>query len=283
MDHKQFERILLIVIILISIGAGSIYYLSNNTPYKGEGKIDIGGYSLYVKVVGEGSPTVVFESGLGVVSTENNPIAGIIQEHTRVVAYNRAGLGESDVSPYNRTSEQKATELHKLLKEANIKPPYVLVANGYSGYNVRMFAAKYPKEVAGVIWVTPISESFLDIAKTLMSPAEMEPFMRQFKEQINHPSSKSGDGDYEELLTSMSQVKENSEALRNIPLTVILRDNLIDDPLMIKAFDENKKLSELSSKGKLVLIDSETTGIYNVTQIISDEIIDMLEKYKETK
>lgn len=161
MDHKRFERMLLVMIVLIAIGTGSLYYLSNNAPFQGEGAIDVGGYSLYIKTSGEGSPTVVFEGGLGEDFTDWNAVAGIIQEHTRVVAYNRAGLGKSDVSPYNRTSKQKAIELHKLLKEADIKPPYILVAKEFGGYNVRMFAAKYPKEVVGVILINPVSENFL--------------------------------------------------------------------------------------------------------------------------
>ena len=72
---------------------------------------------------------------------------------TRVCAYDRAGMGWSEMGPEPRDAEQITGELHTLLKGANIDGPYVLVGHSYGGLYVRTYAARYPDEVAGVVLV----------------------------------------------------------------------------------------------------------------------------------
>ena len=68
-------------------------------------------------------------------------------------SYDRAGLGYSDSSPQPRTSKVMAEELHALLQNASISPPYILVGHSMGGYNIRLFADIYRSEVAGVVLV----------------------------------------------------------------------------------------------------------------------------------
>jgi pimeloyl-ACP methyl ester carboxylesterase len=60
--------------------------------------------------------------------------------------YDRAGLGWSDPSPYPRDAVTMALELHTMLKNANIKAPYVLVGHSLGGVVARHFVAKYPAD-----------------------------------------------------------------------------------------------------------------------------------------
>ena len=46
-----------------------------------------------------------------------------------------------------------AEELHTLLYNAEIEPPYILVGHSFGGYTVRMYADLYPEEVAGMVLV----------------------------------------------------------------------------------------------------------------------------------
>jgi pimeloyl-ACP methyl ester carboxylesterase len=46
-----------------------------------------------------------------------------------------------------------AAELHTLLQRANIPEPYVLAGHSFGGLYVRVFAAQYPTEVAGLVLV----------------------------------------------------------------------------------------------------------------------------------
>ncbi len=78
-----------------------------------------------------------------------------VAERTRVVAYDRAGVGWSDRGPEPRDGRQIATELHTALEAAAVGGPYVLVGHSFGGVYVRIFADLYPDEVAGLVLVDP--------------------------------------------------------------------------------------------------------------------------------
>jgi len=115
--------------------------------------VNVGGYSLHINCVGEGSPTVILESALGAMSAHWVRVQQVVAETTRVCAYDRAGMGWSEPGPEPRDARQISSELHTLLKNADTEGPYVLVGHSYGGLYARMYAARYPNEVAGVVLV----------------------------------------------------------------------------------------------------------------------------------
>jgi len=72
---------------------------------------------------------------------------------TRVCAYDRAGMGWSEMGPDPRDAKQITGELHTLLGKAGIEGPYVLVGHSFGGMYMQTYAARYPDEVAGVTLV----------------------------------------------------------------------------------------------------------------------------------
>ncbi|MFN7999226.1 MAG: alpha/beta hydrolase [Bryobacteraceae bacterium] len=115
--------------------------------------VDVGGYSMHLYCTGQGSPTVVLDSGLGEYWISWYKIQPQLSLLTRVCSYDRAGLGWSNSSPQNRTSKVFAQELHTLLQRAAIPGPYILVGHSLGGMNVRMFADLYPANVVGMVLV----------------------------------------------------------------------------------------------------------------------------------
>jgi pimeloyl-ACP methyl ester carboxylesterase len=115
--------------------------------------VDVGGYRLHINCMGQGSPTVILESGLGNMSADWANVQPEVAKTTRVCAYDRAGAGWSEPGLKPRDPEQIARELHDLLGNAGIDGPYVLVGQSFGGLYVRMFAARYPNEVAGMVLV----------------------------------------------------------------------------------------------------------------------------------
>jgi len=115
--------------------------------------VDVGGYQMHIYCTGQGSPTVVLESGLGDYWLAWYKVQPRISQFTRVCSYDRAGLGWSDPSPQSRTSKIFAQELHTLLQRASIPAPYVLVGHSLGGVNAHMFASLYSAEVVGMILV----------------------------------------------------------------------------------------------------------------------------------
>jgi pimeloyl-ACP methyl ester carboxylesterase len=120
--------------------------------------VDVEGRKLGFKVAGSGSPTVVLEYGLGGNAAVWDGIFPEVARFTRVVAYDRAGYGKSELGPEPRSQEQLAKELHSLLHNAGIVPPYVLVGHSLGGANIRAFAYLFKDEVAGLVFVDPFNE-----------------------------------------------------------------------------------------------------------------------------
>ncbi len=55
--------------------------------------------------------------------------------------------------------QQEVFELHELLRTAKIRGPFVLAGQSIGGLLVRIYAAKYSSEVAGIVMVDPTNES----------------------------------------------------------------------------------------------------------------------------
>ncbi len=123
--------------------------------------VDIGGYKMHIYHTGNEGPTVVLDAGMGGNCLEWSLIQPEIAKFGSVCSYDRAGNGWSDESPYPRTSMQIVEELHDLLTRAQIPGPYVLVGHSFGGVNVRLYASRYPDEVAGMVLVDASHEDQL--------------------------------------------------------------------------------------------------------------------------
>ena len=136
--------------------------------------VDIGGYRLRIHCVGSGSPTVVLDSGLGDDYSVWNHVQPDVASLTRVCAYTRAGLGSgraaSDPGPLPRTSGQMASELHTLLANSCVPGPFILTGHSLGGFNVRLFAARYSEEVAGIVLVDAAHEDYNERLQSILSP-----------------------------------------------------------------------------------------------------------------
>lgn len=113
--------------------------------------VDIDGCRLHVQTSGQGLPAVVLETGLGGMSSAWGWIQPEAAKFSRVVAYDRAGLGWSGPDTAPITAGLVSRRLHSLLLHSRILPPYVLVGHSMGGLFIRVFADLYPDEVAGMV------------------------------------------------------------------------------------------------------------------------------------
>lgn len=146
-----------ILIAFLALGARARARLKKKFPPIGQ-MVDIGGYRLHMQVEGEGNPTVVLISGAGGIGLSWELVRPAIARITRVVAYDRAGLGWSDPSPGPRRADVMADELYTLLHKVGIDGKYILVGHSLGGPVARHFAAKHPDEVAGLVMVDSAHE-----------------------------------------------------------------------------------------------------------------------------
>jgi pimeloyl-ACP methyl ester carboxylesterase len=117
--------------------------------------VDVGGHRLHLRCAGEGTPAVVFDAALGASSLSWSLVQPAVARVTRACSYDRAGFGWSDAGPMPRTAGRIAGELHRLLRLGGVPPPYVLVGHSFGGLVMRLFAARHPGDVAGLVLVEP--------------------------------------------------------------------------------------------------------------------------------
>jgi pimeloyl-ACP methyl ester carboxylesterase len=142
------------IALLLLLLAGARAKASIRAEYPPSGQlVDVGGYDLHIHCEGEGSPAVILEAGAGAFSPHWVYVQEETAQFTRVCAYDRAGLGWSEVSPHPRTAGVVVEELHTLLTEAGVAGPYVLVGHSLGGLYVRHYAHEFPEEVAGLVLV----------------------------------------------------------------------------------------------------------------------------------
>jgi pimeloyl-ACP methyl ester carboxylesterase len=119
--------------------------------------IDIGdGRKLYLLEKGTGEATVLFESGIAATNLNWCHIQEKVSHFANTASYDRSGLGWSSPCRTARTPGNIAVELHELLSEARINPPYILVGHSFGGLVMRKFALLYPDQVTGIILVDPM-------------------------------------------------------------------------------------------------------------------------------
>ena len=150
---------------LILLSLTSLYQLvsiaqERHTKPPGE-RIDVGGYALHLYQKNQHStiarPTIVLDHSLG--GVEGYALIDALAKLGSVCIYDRAGYGWSDMSPHSRTSEIIVGELDRLLTNAKIEPPYLLVGNSFGTYNMRLYAHRFPEKVMGLVLTDGLHEN----------------------------------------------------------------------------------------------------------------------------
>jgi pimeloyl-ACP methyl ester carboxylesterase len=143
------------LLLAIIILAGLIFRLFSPKPQPPGELVDIGGFSLHINSIGErnNKPTLVIESGAGAPSEYYYWLGEGLKDSIRVVRYDRAGVGYSDLSDAPRDPETIAKELHSLLEKSGESPPYIMAGHSYGGHYIRVFTKLYPDEVVGLVFI----------------------------------------------------------------------------------------------------------------------------------
>ena len=217
--------------------------------------VDVGGLKMHIDCTGEGSPTVILDSGLGDTYLSWRKVQPQIAKFTRVCSYDRAGLGYSESSSHPRTSKVIAGELHALLQAAGVAPPYVLVGHSMGGYDVRLYASLYRNEVAGMVLVDashPDQDNRLppelkNIEGTGQREAEFLQFTMPFGIPRllglcdDDPVERAAECNFHSLRESVAEIKAFSESAAESAATGTLGDM----PLAVLSHDPDKPSSEL--------------------------------------
>jgi pimeloyl-ACP methyl ester carboxylesterase len=116
------------------------------------------GREMTLHCEGSGAPVVIMDAGLGDGAAAWRKVQGEIAKTTRVCGYDRAGIGGSSMGPLPRDTASIAADLKALLKAAKLPGPYVLVGHSMGSYDMRMYASRNLKQVAGMVLVDPSAD-----------------------------------------------------------------------------------------------------------------------------
>ena len=116
--------------------------------------VDIGGRSLNIHCLGEGSPVVIFDTFSHLAGYNWIGVQAEVAKFTRACWYDRAGYGWSDSGPLYPTAGHVVSDLHTLLAYAILPPPYVLVGQGDVTLHVRVYHRQFPNDIAAAVFIS---------------------------------------------------------------------------------------------------------------------------------
>lgn len=117
--------------------------------------VSIGDRRIHLQVTGEnsGKPTVLLAAGMGSFSSNWYWVQEALSSITRVVSFDRAGLGWSDPAPAAQDAYDSAADLQLALHNAGIPGPCIVAGHSYGGLVARAFTDLYRAEVVGMALV----------------------------------------------------------------------------------------------------------------------------------
>ena len=267
--------------------------------------VDVGGYRLHIHCSGpegaSGGPTVIMDAGIGECSLGWGLVQPEIAKFARVCTYDRAGLGWSDPAPTPRTSRQIVSDLHALLTNAGIGPPYVMVGHSFGGLNARLYASQFPEDVAGMVLVNsahedyPIRLPMLIRIGLLTAPIGIPRLFGLFFVSENpifdrhsrHPSA------YRSIATSTrylntvrrewsaaeeswSQARSSKKSLGDRPLVVLFAR--FNHAIFLVLRKLQMELAQRSTKGRLVFVENSGHHIqHDQPEVVVEAIREMVE------
>ncbi|RYE18861.1 MAG: alpha/beta hydrolase [Sphingobacteriaceae bacterium] len=198
---------------------------------------------------GKGMP-VLFESGGGLDSRQWDSIGHAL--HSRlgatIITYDRQGMGKSglDTAHYNLLNEIKGLETG-LRQLGFVNSKVVLVCHSLGAFYGRLYAARHPNLVKGIVMLDPRIPSLADMAfaKSVMAGISRKQFK---KEELG-------------LYYVLAQMENNSDYLRkvNVPEHIPVLDIMAEQgPFTGKA--DNKRFK--SDQRRFVKQASNRTLIY---------------------
>ncbi len=153
--------VVLLGVLALPVAAGAVYQAigtwRDRRRFPPPGRlVRVNARRMHIHITGDGTPAVVFESGMGASCLSWTQVQSQVAQFTRAVSYDRAGHGWSDPAREPRTAQQTAQELHVLLDAACVPGPYVLVGHSFGGYVNRACAHLYRNEVVGMVLVDSV-------------------------------------------------------------------------------------------------------------------------------
>ncbi len=210
-----------------------------------------------------GAPVVVLVSGLGRGRADWAAVAPQLTPCSRVVRYDRPGIGDSRPAPTAPVmAEAAAGDLAALLPALGLPPPFVLVGHSLGALYVEAFARAYPAETAGVVLVDGTSP--LEPPGVFVSTVPPAPGTAEAAEAAGVAPSQAA------MLSG--------PPLPDVPLVVVAATDHADTAEREALWlDVQRRTAALSPQGRLVVAEGSGHFVQqDRPQIVVDALLDVL-------
>ena len=233
---------------------------------------------------GNGSPVVIFESGLGETLGGWKTIQDSISKITTTISYDRIGLGKSSATENPRTLENLTSELNGFLENEKIDSPLIFVGHSLGGFIIRKFQNSYPEKVVGLLFVDPSHERLME--RILATKTEEESNMMTKGMDGFYASQPIGiQNEYKEVSSMDNEMKE-LKLPTEIPITILASYQAPPPPFSPDDIKIKKELFNnwVESAPQTKLISTTKSGHYihySEPNLVIDEIKNLLNEIED--
>jgi pimeloyl-ACP methyl ester carboxylesterase len=277
-------------LLTLAVGVSSWIFSEGDDGYF----VYLRGKKQYVLVQGQGEPTIVFLTGKGRDQKDFRKVYNKLKKTNQIFAYDRAGLGQSEIIRNERRVDTMAFELHELLVKEKIKPPYILVGQSLGGYIMRCFVSMYPEMVSGMVFVEPAHEYEFKNGLEIRKDSDKVVFKDEFRSYLKaegrtkgHQAESKQSFDFDSLgFSSNQRIVKDLKLPTTIPITILIARKVdVDNDYINKEMEYRLKYFEnwktINSQTKV--ISTFKSGHFielDEPHLVIDEINEMITKLK---
>ena len=244
------------------------------TPTTGQ-MVSVGDHRLHVVVQGQGDVTVLFEAGGGADSTSWGTVPELLKLRgdVRVVTYDRAGLGKSDVGDLDLTPEDEIYHVRRVLEATGSPSPTLVVGHSWGGVLALRYAARFHDSTVGLVLVDPMNPIFVDAVGI--------DFLQQTVPEIEDPKSPREHVLHRMKRDASALIRATGEQLPKLqmPMTIISAGLAWwGSPEIDGAWrSSHERMASMADERRLVIAESSGHGIPQTQpEIIVGAIEDLL-------
>lgn len=234
-------------------------------------------YKIYYRTLGKNNPTMIFASGTGFPADGwfDSKIALDMAKKIRVFTYDRLYTNNSCSNKNNFmpiTAQDVVDNLRQILKQENIKPPYILVGQSFGGLYMQLYAREYPNEVAGLVLMDSVTSD-----GPVVLTKEEEDFLA--RHHLDHPQRPRAENPlYNEIigqLPSYLQLQMAPPLNKNIPLIIMYatkqclpkigdeKQLCMDEKRLEAHFKQEIAIYNMSNNHRLVRVEGEHMSFFD--------------------